>query len=739
MTVTTDGSGLATFSLSGLTTAGDEVVTATATNDVTGDTSEFSPGPPVSIQEIGGDNQNPTVGTAFTAPLQVTVEDAYGNLTPGISVSFAAPTVGATAALDNSSFVTDNNGVVSVTATAGTVSGSYNVTATVSGLGNPAAFSVTNDPAAPVRFTVTGYPLLSAAAQPNNFTVTAFDEFNNVATAYDGLVVLSSNDALTILPGASSLTDGVGTFSAVFRSSGTKTITAADSIDPSITGSESGIQISPLVHVTGTVFTALVDQSFTATVATFTAAFPAAANDFTATIDWDDDDTTTSGTIVANGNGGFNVVGTHSFHDVTTFLVQVTVTDRIKNTVEQSAPTAAIVLDVDEDVQLQTFAFTDCDESPNGVLAAGSGGASAELIQTMVAGCDETLFVASYGNNPTATATDGQTFDDVRVTGADAQGRLVVNFNYGTLDPDKVILKVFDPTLSEFVPVVGSQFDANTLVNDTAGHVITVIFDSTSFPELTALTGTVFTIAVQGAPVEVQANVAPSQALALTSTPPLQQPAPLTDVPEAAAEPLTFQASGELSFGVQSVQDTARATSGGAIGEDSTTTGAAFLTRLVKQGGEMANDFARLLGLSDPLDLLRPISTPTTTTPGATTPGTGDTNGPEPVPEEPEAGTTNDRVFLTTDFLLSPDTSGGESPQRITERGAEVADRAAGDNPFSARAIPIEPRRVLDVLWVPGALWLSAAVAQPPTPVERPRLRLGDSRQGDRVPPERDA
>ncbi len=183
--VTTNSSGMATFNLSGLTIAGGEVVTATATNDVTHDTSEFSPGPPVSIQVTGGDNQNTTVGTAFTAPLQATVEDAYGNPTPGISVSFAAPAVGASATFNNSTPVTNNNGVVSVTATAGTVSGNYNVNATVSGVSTPTIFSETNNPAAPSQLVVMMEPSTTATAgvdfaiQP---VVAEEDQFGNIIT-----------------------------------------------------------------------------------------------------------------------------------------------------------------------------------------------------------------------------------------------------------------------------------------------------------------------------------------------------------------------------------------------------------------------------------------------------------------------------------------------------------------------------------------------------------------------------
>jgi len=81
LTVMTDGSGLANFNLSGLSIPNGMVVTATATNVASGDTSEFSAGPPVAIQITGGNPQSVTVNTAVAA-MRVNVTDAYGNPTP---------------------------------------------------------------------------------------------------------------------------------------------------------------------------------------------------------------------------------------------------------------------------------------------------------------------------------------------------------------------------------------------------------------------------------------------------------------------------------------------------------------------------------------------------------------------------------------------------------------------------------------------------------------------------------
>jgi N-acetylneuraminic acid mutarotase len=68
-------------------------------------------------------------------------------------------------------------------------------------------------------------------------------------------------------------------------------------------------------------------QPFTGPVASFSDADPnAAAGDYTATINWGDGHQTT-GSVVANGSGGFNVIGTNTYNVAGTMPISVTVTD----------------------------------------------------------------------------------------------------------------------------------------------------------------------------------------------------------------------------------------------------------------------------------------------------------------------------------------------------------------------------------------------------------------------------
>ena len=97
---------------------------------------------------VSGSGQSATVAKGFASPLVVVVDDAYGNPVPGVSVTFAAPASGASAALSSSTATTGANGQASVTATADTIAGSYIVTASVAGVTTPASFSLTNTPGA---------------------------------------------------------------------------------------------------------------------------------------------------------------------------------------------------------------------------------------------------------------------------------------------------------------------------------------------------------------------------------------------------------------------------------------------------------------------------------------------------------------------------------------------------------------------------------------------------------------
>ena len=65
---------------------------------------------------------------------------------------------------------------------------------------------------AATHFDITGTPNSIVAGYPITFTVTAEDLFNNTATGYAGTVRFQSSDPAAVIPGNTTLTNGVGVF-----------------------------------------------------------------------------------------------------------------------------------------------------------------------------------------------------------------------------------------------------------------------------------------------------------------------------------------------------------------------------------------------------------------------------------------------------------------------------------------------------------------------------------------------
>ena len=142
------GIGYADGSLTGTTTrAGSYAVTVTATNargtDVAHLTLVVRPGAATTVVAVSGGGQSATFGTAFAAPLVARVTDAYGNGVAGALVTFRSPATGAGTAPPTLTAVSGSDGLASVTVTAGTTIGGYDVVAS-SGSATTAGFRLAN-------------------------------------------------------------------------------------------------------------------------------------------------------------------------------------------------------------------------------------------------------------------------------------------------------------------------------------------------------------------------------------------------------------------------------------------------------------------------------------------------------------------------------------------------------------------------------------------------------------------
>jgi len=233
----TNGTG--TFSAT-VKTVGSQTITATdtVTAAITGTSSPISVTGPVTHLSVAA----PTAATAGM-PFNITVNalDASNNLVTSYAGTVHFTSTDSQAVLPANSTLMSGVGNFSVTLmTVGsrTITATDTVTATITGTSN--AINVTTNPA--THFSVSA-PSSAKAQVAFNFTVTALDSANNLAITYSGTAHFTSTDPQAVLPANSTLTKGVGTFSATLATVGNQTITATDTVTASITGTSNAIGV----------------------------------------------------------------------------------------------------------------------------------------------------------------------------------------------------------------------------------------------------------------------------------------------------------------------------------------------------------------------------------------------------------------------------------------------------------------------------------------------------------------
>ncbi len=187
-TAITNANGIASSQLfKANTVAGKYTVTAKANALTTnpGFVMTNLPGPPASIAATAGTPQSTPVNTSFPTNLAATVQDVYGNPVPGKTVTFSAPTSGASGTFAGgvNTAKTNSNGVATaVVFTANVIAGSYTVTADIGTLTTSPGFALTNLAGPPASVTATGgtpqtTAINTAFADPLEATVN--DSFGN--------------------------------------------------------------------------------------------------------------------------------------------------------------------------------------------------------------------------------------------------------------------------------------------------------------------------------------------------------------------------------------------------------------------------------------------------------------------------------------------------------------------------------------------------------------------------------
>ena len=250
-TFTAANNGQASFVVT-LFTAGNQTITATDTTtaSITG-TATVTVNPLAAVALVVGGFPSP-VQAGTEGSFTVTAVDQYGNVATSYTGTVAFFSTDPQASLpDNYTFTAADAGTHVFTATlftAGTqVLGAYDINDPSVAGGEQDGIVVTPAPVA--AFSVTGFPSPVAAGTPGTFTVTAVDAYGNTVTNFADRVSFYSSDSKASLPRSYQFTlgdHGTHTFTATLYTAGSQSIGAIDVNNPSIVGTQDGIQVTPL-------------------------------------------------------------------------------------------------------------------------------------------------------------------------------------------------------------------------------------------------------------------------------------------------------------------------------------------------------------------------------------------------------------------------------------------------------------------------------------------------------------
>ena len=129
---------------------------------------------------------------------------------------------------------------------------SISATDTADGSINGSQTAITVTPAATTTLVVAGFTDPTTAGDTHTFSVTAKDAYGNTTPAYTGTVHVTSTDGQAVLPADYAFTgaglgndNGSHTFSATLKTAGEQSISATDTADGSINGSQTAITVTP--------------------------------------------------------------------------------------------------------------------------------------------------------------------------------------------------------------------------------------------------------------------------------------------------------------------------------------------------------------------------------------------------------------------------------------------------------------------------------------------------------------
>ena len=254
-----------------LKTAGNHTITASDTVDATinGTSNNIAVAAGTATRfTVSGTPTTITAGSMVS--FTVTALDAFNNTANGYAGTVIFGSSDTTATFPPSGSLTGGIGTFAVTFRR---SGNQFLTAedSVNSGINGTSNAITVNAGAATRFGVTA-PTTATAGSSFNFSVTAFDAFDNTATGYTGLVRFTTPGSVSQVPGDSALTNGQGNFSATLETAGNRTIVATDTVTSSINGTSNNIAVSAAAATRFTITApggVTAGQSFSITVTAF--------------------------------------------------------------------------------------------------------------------------------------------------------------------------------------------------------------------------------------------------------------------------------------------------------------------------------------------------------------------------------------------------------------------------------------------------------------------------------------
>src|ERR1700676_344750 len=233
----TNGTGTGSVTLK---TAGPQTVTATGADLLVGVSSAIPVGPAAAATfAISLSSATANTGTPFN--FTVTALDAFGNTATTYAGTVQFSSTDGSAVLPAKSTLSKGTGTFSATLkTSGnqTITATDNVTASLTGA------SVAISASGLATHFLFSAPIAAATRKSFFMNVTALDASNNTSNQYNGTVNFVSSDPAAILAANATLQNGSGSFQITLETPGNQTVTATDTLTPSIKGTSSAIAVA---------------------------------------------------------------------------------------------------------------------------------------------------------------------------------------------------------------------------------------------------------------------------------------------------------------------------------------------------------------------------------------------------------------------------------------------------------------------------------------------------------------